>query len=320
MSRLTSTVVLVLVLLAGCSQPMAPVADAGVDAGTPKVSVGTTGGALDAEGLHLEVPAGALTTTLELEVVRTTEAPPVLSGVTALTPVFDFGPDGTTFASEVSVTFTLATPPAGAELPIVYWTQADGTFAPLPTWWGTDGKVHALTTHLSKAFVGRAATEPDSLLCCGGVACSGRGVCLTRNPVTDTKLLSDDQVAAATGMDVRLTTVHLAGVPRAVTQRTTPVRPSDETLPWSGVVFDLSVTPFRPGDALELCVDVKAGTPREGACLAYFDETTSKWQCQDDCLEKKTMGSRETLCGTTDHLTNFAILLSGGGSNSKCGW
>lgn len=320
MSRFPSTVfVVALACLAGCSQPMtsAPDAgtDAGVDAGAPKASVGATGGALDLEGLHLEVPAGALGTTVELEVQRSPEAAPSLPGVMALTPVFDFGPDGTTFASEVSVTFTLATPPAGAALPLVYWTQADGTFAPLPTWWGADGKVHALTTHLSKAFVGLTTTEPDSLLCCGGVACTGRGVCVTRSPAAEAKIGSDDQVAAVTGVKVRLTTVHLAGVPRTVSQRATPVRPSDEKLPFSGGVFDLAVTPFKAGDGLELCFDVKAGTPVQGTCLAFFDETTSKWACQDPCLEKKN----DQLCGQTDHLTSFAVLLTGGHDDARCG-
>ena len=317
MIRLTSIVVLCLALLAGCPQPATR--DAGVDAGSPKTSVGTTGGALDVEGLRLEVPAGALSTTVELDVQRTTEAPPALAGITPLTPVFDFGPDGTTFASEVSVTFTLATPPAGAELPIVFWTQADGTFAPLPTWWGTDGRVHALTTHLSKAFVGLAASEPDSLMCCGGLPCSGRGVCLARTPVTDTKLLADDQVATAAGLDVRLITVHLPGVPRAVTQRTTPVRPADEKLPTAGIVLDLKVAPFEPGDTLEVCVET-GDLPREGACLGFFDETASKWACQDKCLNRSVKDARGYLCGKTDHLTTFAILLTGGGSNAMCGW
>ena len=54
--------------------------------------------------------------------------------------------------------------------------------------------------------------------------------------------------------------------------------------------------------------------------MSYYDEDTQTWKCQDHCLKLQN----DTLCGETDHLTNFALLLSGGGGGSggnknKCG-
>ena len=52
-------------------------------------------------------------------------------------------------------------------------------------------------------------------------------------------------------------------------------------------------------------------------CLGYYEEMSSKWKCQDECLT--TGGGANLLCGQTDHLTNFALLLSGaGGQNEPC--
>jgi hypothetical protein len=53
----------------------------------------------------------------------------------------------------------------------------------------------------------------------------------------------------------------------------------------------------------------------EGGCLGYLDtsESPPTWKCEDPCLEK----SDDRLCGETDHLTNFAILLSASGAGSS---
>ena len=52
------------------------------------------------------------------------------------------------------------------------------------------------------------------------------------------------------------------------------------------------------------------------ACLSYFDEKQSKWICEDECLSSSAASLLDNLwCGETDHLTNFALLLSGAGGN-----
>jgi hypothetical protein len=45
------------------------------------------------------------------------------------------------------------------------------------------------------------------------------------------------------------------------------------------------------------------------ACLSYFDVQKEKWVCEDECLSYTS--KEEQLCGASDHLTNFALLLTG---------
>lgn len=64
-------------------------------------------------------------------------------------------------------------------------------------------------------------------------------------------------------------------------------------------------------EEVELCFSVEGGT--SGKCLGFFDESGGEWKCTDPCLKKK----QNLICGTTDHFTNFAILLTGG--EEECG-
>lgn len=50
--------------------------------------------------------------------------------------------------------------------------------------------------------------------------------------------------------------------------------------------------------------------------MGYLEISTGKWICEDECLEKSN--NKNMLCGETDHLTSFALLLTGNNSNSKC--
>ena len=49
-------------------------------------------------------------------------------------------------------------------------------------------------------------------------------------------------------------------------------------------------------------------------CLGFYNEEMGKWRCEDLCL---TTESNE-LCGQTDHLTNFAVLLMGNLKEDPC--
>ena len=51
----------------------------------------------------------------------------------------------------------------------------------------------------------------------------------------------------------------------------------------------------------------------ERVCLSFFNERKAKWECEDECLTT-TDNAGDTVCGQTDHLTNFALLLMGGSS------
>jgi len=61
---------------------------------------------------------------------------------------------------------------------------------------------------------------------------------------------------------------------------------------------------------LTICLAPEQATT-DGACLSYYDESTGEWVCQDKCLKEEN----GLLCGETDHLTSFALLLSGGAGN-----
>ena len=48
--------------------------------------------------------------------------------------------------------------------------------------------------------------------------------------------------------------------------------------------------------------------------MSYYDETKAKWECEDKSLVTTKDG---LLCGETKHLTNFALLLTGGPDQSS---
>lgn len=66
-------------------------------------------------------------------------------------------------------------------------------------------------------------------------------------------------------------------------------------------------------DPIEICFDTDED---EGdVCLGFLNKD-GQWECEDLCLES----SGDSLCGETDHLTNFALLLdssAGDGCGSK---
>jgi len=75
-------------------------------------------------------------------------------------------------------------------------------------------------------------------------------------------------------------------------------------------------------EELTVCVeeDSLPGTSGEAwpnICLSYYDEETGEWICQDHNLHSTGDGQ---LCGTTPHLTNFALLLGPGQDGSSDGW
>ena len=62
---------------------------------------------------------------------------------------------------------------------------------------------------------------------------------------------------------------------------------------------------------LTICLAHLNETKKEGVCLSYYDEQKSKWRCEDECLVTNRSRKDNLLCGQTDHLTNFALLLNG---------
>ena len=69
---------------------------------------------------------------------------------------------------------------------------------------------------------------------------------------------------------------------------------------------------------LTICLALSNDTKKnEKVCLSYYDPSSDKWKCEDKCLT--TVNSKgadhvdwqNLLCGETDHLTSFALLLLG---------
>ena len=83
-------------------------------------------------------------------------------------------------------------------------------------------------------------------------------------------------------------------------------------------LYDEFGFPQQPNEPISICFEVTSAQTRdkEDLCLGSFSPNTGLWSCDDPCLQQED----NLLCGTVDHLTNFALLLSGGGGkNGNCG-
>jgi hypothetical protein len=111
-------------------------------------TVGASGGTVRAEGAVLTIPAGALASDVQISLAR--NAAPVPAGFTALSPVFSFKPDGTTFLSPATLVLTLTT--SGAN-PTIFSSQSAGGYAALSTTVSSKS-VSAAIDQLGNCFVG----------------------------------------------------------------------------------------------------------------------------------------------------------------------
>ena len=78
----------------------------------------------------------------------------------------------------------------------------------------------------------------------------------------------------------------------------------------SNTGIDISMLDGAFPDSVEMCFPLSKDTEKDEACLGYWDDSKSpaEWVCEDVCLKNK----KNRFCGSTDHFTNFAILLYGG--------
>ena len=119
---------------------------------------------------HLDIPAGALTSTTMITVTTTDAMPP--SGITASSPILKFEPDGLVFTKPVTVTFTFT----NATRPIVYWSNSSGGYDPIA---GTvsGSTISAQVMHFSSGFVADAPLAAGAANCGEGVACVAGAMC-----------------------------------------------------------------------------------------------------------------------------------------------
>ena len=77
-------------------------------------------------------------------------------------------------------------------------------------------------------------------------------------------------------------------------------------------IFDLEGNSIsRLPDSLKICIKQEKRN-YDNICLSFFNTETEKWECEDKCLSRE--GNQ--YCGTTDHLTSFALLLQGDDNNN----
>lgn len=104
------------------------------------------------------------------------------------------------------------------------------------------------------------------------------------------------------------------GVLVITTNEELPVTPEVSSFVLDVTVLNESgeeVTKFE--EPLQLCFASSFSV--DEVCLGFYN-SKGEWECEDYCLTNEGSG----VCGMTDHLTNFALLLdSSAGSDEKCG-
>merc|ERR1712232_16117 len=73
-----------------------------------------------------------------------------------------------------------------------------------------------------------------------------------------------------------------------------------------------TVTELDP--PLTICVQQQS-VISDVLCLSFYNERTKEWECQDYQLQYHS--DEALVCGVTDHLTEFALLLGAGGAGSS---
>lgn len=145
--------------------------DADVESDVPATSsfLDSAGGRIEFDRVLLNFPRNALREETLIGITfGTLEIP---EGVEALTPVYQFTPEGETFAAAVGITVRLDERVDEAR---IFWTELDTTdFAPLRTD-VIDERVTGVITHFSYGFVGRYAADT-----CGGDPVNACGGCTT---------------------------------------------------------------------------------------------------------------------------------------------
>ncbi|MBN1947715.1 MAG: hypothetical protein JW797_18765 [Bradymonadales bacterium] len=148
--------------------------DVDVDIPTTTVTVGSEGGRVESGGAAIDIPAGALSSDVDISISSATE-PATIDNVTTVGPTVEIGPPGTTFSVPAQVTLPVvsAAIPSGSTLDDVrVYTadQVDGTYGALTT--TADSAAESVTAsvdHLS-LFVAGVRVEPPRP-CGPGQAC-----------------------------------------------------------------------------------------------------------------------------------------------------
>jgi hypothetical protein len=113
--------------------------------------VGVKGGQLRAAGVTLEIPAGALEKTLKITATNVGKTAPSELHTKQLSDTYEFGPEGTKFNKDVTVTFPNKTMNTRAE---VYFTKEGGQGFEIIKSEKRGDQVVAKVKHFSQGFLG----------------------------------------------------------------------------------------------------------------------------------------------------------------------
>ncbi len=155
--------------------------DAAVDADgdADPTCIGAEGGTFAFEGGTLTIEAGALDDCVDFTVTQVDVAP---EGYLLDSPVFEFQPEGTRFASPQDVCLDVSSPRPNAA---VYWSDEgdNTTFSALATRRRGESQFCGKTDHLSRAFVGLRDDCVDVVCEPGEDTCDGTTAVLAGLPV-----------------------------------------------------------------------------------------------------------------------------------------
>jgi hypothetical protein len=155
--------------------------------------IGSDGGTVQAEGVTIEVPPGALDEPTELRITRLEDAAP--SGYRLASAMYRFEPEGLTFKMPVGVAIQFDGPAADLQL---FWSDTSGGFAAVPS--TPRGQImHGETLHFSVGFVGQVLENVVAVSKIIGAA----GGTLTLDGVTLT--IPRDALAGDTTIAIRKT-------------------------------------------------------------------------------------------------------------------
>jgi hypothetical protein len=150
-------------------------------------TVGAAGGAVSAAGVALTIPAGALGGDTEITV---TTIGTQVSGYVALSPIFSFGPAGTTLLKPATIAITLTTPAADAT---IFWSNAAGGYDALSTTVSADS-ASASIGRLGDGFAGTVQPGRDA-------SASGEAGPAEGGAIADAASAADGAIADAASAD-----------------------------------------------------------------------------------------------------------------------
>lgn len=90
-----------------------------------QTGIGAAGGTITAGGATLDIPAGALEQNTTITVATSNSSAGLPEAATVRGPLFDFGPDGTTFAVPAELTLPMPATPAAGERAVISWLDTE---------------------------------------------------------------------------------------------------------------------------------------------------------------------------------------------------